>query len=415
MASFGDHCAKSAGTRGCFRTERKNDAEKKNVNTLFARTVFLPVVILLAVHIGYRLIAAVSLTDESTGVGSLISNDAPLDRIGDDATTLGPIVSIRPHFVALGAPVMPSLRTAVWLPAAPVSTDAFLLTDAAPPASRFLHFAPLLFSLPAALLLLCAYGFRQTRRSLRELVGACRASSPFTSSQSLCDVQKLARTLNDLLCRHHQALDDYSSALAAFSRQLDARVARLRSRALNVAQWHKRVAFIEDIELFSNVARQFVDVAGRNSASDTQVSVDAWLRDRFFHGASMDDAKIVLRLHAGIDFRLPHNSLERLVGNLVGNALAHGAAPIEICTTHGARSWILSVRDHGNGIDEAGLIAAPARPPIAFDQHDSHWGLGLSIVGRLAHDCGAKLKLGNHPEGGFWARVIVPDQQSHGL
>lgn len=407
------------------------------MNTLFARTVLLSVVILLAVHVGYRLIAAISLTDEGPHMSAPIAavdDTSPAD-IDNDATTLRLAVSIRPHIAALGAPVMPSLRAAVWLPEPErtVSTDALMLDDTAQPDmwnatpdSELFRFAPLAFSLPAALLVLCAYGFRQTRRSLRDLArltrhaGACTAL-PSAPSKSLCDVQRLARTLSDLLCRHHQALDDQSSALAAFSRQLDARVARLRSRALNVAQWHKRVAFIEDIELFSNVARQFVDVAGRSGASDTQVGVDAWLRDRFYHGASMDDAKIVLRLGAGRDFTLPHNSLERLVGNLVGNALAHGAAPIEICTTRGVRGWMLSVRDHGDGIDEASLAAA-STPPVTrlpvhgssmtLDEHDSHWGLGLSIVSRLARDCGAKLKLGNHPEGGFWARVIVPASNS---
>jgi C4-dicarboxylate-specific signal transduction histidine kinase len=39
--------------------------------------------------------------------------------------------------------------------------------------------------------------------------------------------------------------------------------------------------------------------------------------------------------------------------------------------------------------------------------YGEHWGLGLAIVSRLAQHCGAKLKLGNHPEGGLWARVIV--------
>jgi signal transduction histidine kinase len=109
----------------------------------------------------------------------------------------------------------------------------------------------------------------------------------------------------------------------------------------------------------------------------------------------------------------------RLVDNLVGNAQAHGKPPIEICTARGPRSWTLSVRDHGEGV-AASLPegAAPAAPlpasRAASLRLDSHWGMGLSIVRRLARLCNAKLKIGNHPEGGLWVRVIVPmDKARH--
>jgi signal transduction histidine kinase len=358
----------------------------------------------------------------------------------DDTPGIGPALSIRPRLVDLGTPVAPSLRAAVWS-AAPMSMpismpmSALALADKASPDSwddapfAFAfdaRFAPLILSLPAALIALCAYWFCQTRRNLRELAqlarnvdrsGAALHAPDGAHHNGVCDVRLLARTLTDLMGRRHRALDEQSTALAAFSRQIDARVARLRTRALGVAQWHKRVGFIEDIDLFTNVARQFVDIVGRSETHAAPVGVDVWLRDRFVHGASLDDAKIVLRLNAGDGFALPRNALERLVGNLVGNALAHGAPPIEICTTCGVRTWMLSVRDHGKGIGESDLAAA-MQPFVRLASHEphgdtrgeltGHWGLGLSIVSRLAEHCGAKLKLGNHPEGGLWVRVIVP-------
>jgi two-component system osmolarity sensor histidine kinase EnvZ len=402
---------------------------------------------LLAVHIGYRLIASVSLTGDDDFPGSALPSAAtytpyapPDDASRDsaDIAGIGPALSIRPQIVDLRAPLAPSLRAAVWLPAAPMSTNAFAAADADEPSvssdTPFLaafdtRFAPLILSLPATLVALCAYWFCQTRRGLRELTQMARIAG--SDGTALCtpgrgrgmrDDRRLAGTLSELMCRHSQALDDQSTALAAFSRQIDARVARLRTRPLNVAQWHKRVAFIEDIDLFSNVARQFVEVAGRSDADAAHVGVDAYLRDRFFHGAAMHDARIVLRLNAGADFTLPHNALERLIGNLVGNALAHGAPPVEIRTTRGVRTWMLSVRDHGKGIDESELAGA-MQPFVrlaaneatqASEMHGEHWGLGLSIVSRLAQHCGVKLKLGNHPEGGLWVRVIVAMREPGG-
>ncbi len=437
--------------RAAQRPERIIDVEK-DVNTLFARTVLLSVAMLLAVHLGYRLLESVSLAaDDSplsasagapqTDASYAAREDTVLDA--SDTTGIGPAVSIRPHIVDLGAPVAPSLRAAVWPGARlPASASTLALTDTTEPDSwddtpdtpfAFAYdtrFAPLILSLPAALIALCAYWLCQTRRNLRELATLARSADAGGAALRAPDrgtgeLRVVARALNDLMGRHSQALDEQSTALAAFSRQIDARVARLRARALNVAQWHKRVGFIEDIDLFSNVARQFVDVAGRGDMQAARVCVDAWLHDRFVHGATLDDAKIVLRLNAGADFTLPRNALERLVGNLVGNALAHGAPPIEICTTRGLRTWMLSVRDHGKGIHECDLAAA-MRPFVRMapakahdDAHEKnygaltgHWGLGLTIVSRLAQHCGAKLKLGNHPDGGLWARVIVSMQKT---
>ncbi|WP_248556352.1 ATP-binding protein [Paraburkholderia terrae] len=410
------------------------------MNTLFARTVLLSVAMLLTVHVGYRLIESVSLATDGfpsgtpqAGASYAAREDTFLDT--GDAAGIGPALSIRPRIVDLGAPVAPSLRAAVWS-GAPMSVqlsasiNALALADTASPDSwddaPFSYaydprFAPLILSLPAALIALCAYWFCQMRRNLCELAQMARnadagGTAPRAPDRGVCDVRVLARALNDLMGRHSRALDEQSTALAAFSRQIDARVARLRTRALNVAQWHRRVGFIEDIDLFSSVARQFVDVVGRSETQAAQVCVDAWLHDRFVHGATLDDAKIVLRLNAGADFKLPRNALERLVGNLVGNALAHGAPPIEICTARGVRTWMLSVRDHGKGISESDLAAA-TQPFVRLASsetggeplmaHGEHWGLGLAIVSRLAQHCGAKLKLGNHPEGGLWARVIV--------
>jgi len=45
--------------------------------------------------------------------------DSPVDA--DDTTGIGTAVSIRPRIVDLGSPVAPSLRAAIWMPAAPMS------------------------------------------------------------------------------------------------------------------------------------------------------------------------------------------------------------------------------------------------------------------------------------------------------
>ena len=54
----------------------------------------------------------------------------------------------------------------------------------------------------------------------------------------------------------------------------------------------------------------------------------------------------------------PRTLLDRLVTNLVDNALEHGMPPVEIDATRNDRHWIISVRDHGPGIPDDRIAAA---------------------------------------------------------
>jgi two-component system osmolarity sensor histidine kinase EnvZ len=125
---------------------------------------------------------------------------------------------------------------------------------------------------------------------------------------------------------------------------------------------------------------------------------------------TMDGALFACDLKAGPQFVMSRPLLERLMSNLVDNALEHGEPPIEIRTSRNHDGWLLSVRDHGTGI-KASEMASATKPFVrlsATQKSTQHWGLGLSVVARLARSCGASLKLGNHPDGGLWVRIILP-------
>ena len=73
------------------------------------------------------------------------------------------------------------------------------------------------------------------------------------------ELRRLARTSNELLARRIDSRAEQSSTLVALQLHLESHAARLRERALQVKEWHKRVALVEDIDLFSHLARQFVE------------------------------------------------------------------------------------------------------------------------------------------------------------
>ena len=103
--------------------------------------------------------------------------------------------------------------------------------------------------------------------------------------------------------------------------------------------------------------------------------------------------------------------LRRLLGNLIDNALQHGAPPVEIGLTMAGDSLAaLSVRDHGSGI--AGADRGRALEPFAQLEparaNDGSCGLGLAIVRRIAAGCGGEVILDEAPGGGLQVVVRLP-------
>jgi two-component system sensor histidine kinase KdpD len=91
--------------------------------------------------------------------------------------------------------------------------------------------------------------------------------------------------------------------------------------------------------------------------------------------------------------------LERIVANLVANALTHTPqdSPVEVVVTGTAQGASIAVIDHG--------------PGLATDSADvgrSRHGMGLLIVDRLAELVGADIAHAETPGGGLTATVRVP-------
>ncbi|MFJ8769405.1 two-component system sensor histidine kinase CseC [Streptomyces clavifer] len=84
--------------------------------------------------------------------------------------------------------------------------------------------------------------------------------------------------------------------------------------------------------------------------------------------------------------------LERILGNLLGNAAKHGAGPVEV-TVEGR---VVRVRDHGPGFPEALLRDGPSRFRTGSTDRAGHGhGLGLTIAAGQARVLGARLTFRN--------------------
>ena len=96
--------------------------------------------------------------------------------------------------------------------------------------------------------------------------------------------------------------------------------------------------------------------------------------------------------------------LDRIVSNLLANALRHGAAPVEVRVT-GAT---LTIRDHGPGYPDDVLRDGPQRFRTGARERGHGHGLGLTIAQGHAEAIGVELVLRNDPAGGAVAELRLP-------
>jgi two-component system, OmpR family, osmolarity sensor histidine kinase EnvZ len=293
-----------------------------------------------------------------------------------------------------------------------------------PPRPRFIIET---ISMLVAALILSLLAVWQMQRPLSRVALAARAFGAGgrpepVNVQGPRELRDLIGSFNDMMRRLNEAGDDQAVMLAGVAHDLKAPLTRLKLRASVLVAENERAGLIRDVDSLTNIVQQFLEFAGQAADAGPPVAVDAFVREQFSDAdiaefadaadsATPADALLFsLDLRAGPDFTLPRTLLDRLVTNLVDNALEHGAPPVEIATARDARHWVVSVRDHGPGIPDD-RIAAAMKPFVRLDAArggEGHCGLGLAIVARLAHDRGGRCEVYNHPDGGLCVRIALP-------
>jgi len=101
--------------------------------------------------------------------------------------------------------------------------------------------------------------------------------------------------------------------------------------------------------------------------------------------------------------------MQRLLSNLIDNALRHGNGSAEIVTGEEGGFLFVEVLDRGPGIPAA-EAARMLQPFTRMDsaRSTSGTGLGLAIVDRIAQMHGGKIRLLPREGGGLRARVELP-------
>ena len=268
-----------------------------------------------------------------------------------------------------------------------------------------------------AVLLASAYAFaRYLSRPLRQLnaavasVGEGKSPPPLPESGP-SEIVNLNRGFNQMISNLTQIEQDRAVLLAGVSHDLRTPLARLRL-GIEVATSDERArqGMADDIDEMDRIISQFLDFARGGNDSAMEVC---------------DPGEIVAGVvgrqqRAGHDVRFAREALprmplratafERMVGNLVDNALRHGAPPVEVSARVADRALVLEVSDHGPGIpaDQVDHLKRPFTRGEPARSGVPGAGLGLAIVERVARLHGGTVDLVGRNGRGTIARVKLP-------
>ena len=200
-----------------------------------------------------------------------------------------------------------------------------------------------------------------------------------------------------------------NTMLAGIAHDLKTPLARLRLRAEMLDDVQMIEGITRDAESMTRIVDQFLlfarGVEMDGAASPVEARIPSLIAPFLDQGYAIE-----LDLQAGPGFRLRQTYLERIVNNLLDNAVTYGRAPLAIRTSRDASGWRLVIEDSGPGIPNEDINRI-VRPFVRLDPArggNAHCGLGLAIVDKLTQQLGGRVSFTNRPTGGLQVTLMFP-------
>jgi len=223
------------------------------------------------------------------------------------------------------------------------------------------------------------------------------------------EVRRLAERHNTMLSQLAQVDAERQEMLAGLTHDLRAPLARLRVRLALLESEAERAGLMRDAEDMERIVGQCLSFL-RSEKEIARGAAPLPIADAVSSEVARHRAlgrPLEMSVGKGAEaclVAIDHGSLQRLLDNLIDNALQYGKPPVEIVlVVEPPGTLALHVRDHGQG------IAAEERERVfeAFAQIEparatgGSCGLGLAIVRRIVDGCGGTIRLADTPGGGL--------------
>jgi len=236
------------------------------------------------------------------------------------------------------------------------------------------------------------------------------------------EIARLNRRFNRLTEQLSALESDRKLALAGISHDLRTPLARLRLELeLTAMQESAKRSMVDEIERIDAIVGQFIEFARdpdelTGAPVDVSQVIESIART---HSVARQTGGLVWIAQVPPDLIWIGRTidLERIVSNLVDNALIHGQSTdgivrLQIAASRHQEHIAIVVQDQGLGLpaDSLEQVLRPfARMDSARGGPAGGAGLGLAIVDRLAQRAGGTVRLFSPATGGLTVRVELPD------
>jgi len=239
---------------------------------------------------------------------------------------------------------------------------------------------------------------------------AVLSAASSTATLEIAAIESAWRALGDRLDRQES---ERALLLAGVSHDLRSPLARIRMAAEllpeNPDLAPRRASIVRNVDVADRLVASFLEYV-RASELPLESTVDlSALAERLVR--TRDEPAAVLSLSAPprLDVSRAHELLlERLIGNLVDNALRHGKPPVRLRLQADGWQALIDVEDAGAGIapaEQARMTQAFARGEASRGTPGT--GLGLAIVQQIVHRMGGTLSF-ESTGGTARVRVCLP-------
>ncbi|MEO1239885.1 MAG: ATP-binding protein, partial [Pseudomonadota bacterium] len=223
------------------------------------------------------------------------------------------------------------------------------------------------------------------------------------AAQGAPELRSLIKNFNAMQVRISDLMERQSVMLGALGHDMRTYLTRLTLKVEDVPG-DIRPALERNIEKIGAVVESSLDFArgGAGRGETDTISVHEFLKHWV---AEKNDPRIELRDVQNAKLTINAAALERIITNLVENALKFGDHVTIECT---AAPVSIRILDDGPGIPEAALQRV-LEPFVTLNEartaDQTGTGLGLAISNLLVRQAGGRLELSNRKEGGLCALV----------
>jgi signal transduction histidine kinase len=286
---------------------------------------------------------------------------------------------------------------------------------------------------PIALLLASLAGYGVAAAALRPVEAMRRKALEITEhapgerlpvAKTNDEIARLGCTLNDMLARLERAIERERAFVSDASHELRTPLAILKTEIELALRGDRggeelRAALesaAEETDRLAELAEALLVIAradGGNlplaTAEVQTAQLLAGVGVRFASRVRASGRELVVDDVNGARLVGDPRRLEQALGNLVEDALHHGAGRIRLSATSDGEHVELHVRDEGGGFPEEFIGEAFQRFTRADPARSRGGsGLGLSIVQVIAHAHGGEAHAANHPDGGADVCIELP-------